>query len=133
LSGGEAPRQLDGLEPKHRTGRLNRATSNFSEQLLQQRIAVVANGNVDVGNKTPTRKRGRPIVEHLAWSDDSSGLQNAPQKRERRISGAMSQQRGDSGRGNESAPQKFVQLVGCRDSKARAEPWVRPRPVPAKQ
>ena len=40
----------------------------------------------------------------------------------------MSQQCGDSGRGNQSAPQKFVQLVGCRDPKARPEPWVRPRP-----
>ncbi len=39
----------------------------------------------------------------------------------------MSQQRGDSG--NVSAPQKFV-LVGCRDPKARPEPWVRPRPAP---
>jgi hypothetical protein len=37
---------------------------------------------------------------------------------------AMSQQCGDSG--NYSTPQKFVQLVGCRDPKARAEPWVRP-------
>jgi hypothetical protein len=43
----------------------------------------------------------------------------------------MSQQRGDSGRGNDSAPQKFVQLVGCRN--ARTEPWVRPRPVPVKR
>jgi hypothetical protein len=42
-----------------------------------------------------------------------------------KVSGAMSQQRGDSG--NESAPQKFVQLVGCRDPKVRSEPWVRPR------
>jgi hypothetical protein len=45
----------------------------------------------------------------------------------------MSQQYGDSGRGNESAPQKFVQLVGCRDPKARSEPWVRPLPNPAKR
>jgi hypothetical protein len=46
----------------------------------------------------------------------------------------MSQQHGDSGRGNESVPQKFVQLVGCRDpkakdSKAKVEPWVRPHPA----
>jgi hypothetical protein len=45
----------------------------------------------------------------------------------------MSQQYGDSHRGNESAPQKFVQLVGCRDPKARSEPWVRPLPSPAKR
>ena len=48
-------------------------------------------------------------------------------------SGAMSQQRGDSGRGNYSVPQELLQLVGCRDLKARPEPWVRPRFIPAKQ
>jgi hypothetical protein len=31
----------------------------------------------------------------------------------------MAQQCGDIGRGNQSAPQKFVRLVGCRDPKAR--------------
>jgi hypothetical protein len=45
----------------------------------------------------------------------------------------MAEQCGDSGRGNESAPQKFVRLVGCRDTNARPEPWVRPRPAPAKR
>jgi hypothetical protein len=39
----------------------------------------------------------------------------------------MSQQCGDSG--NYSTPQKFVQLVGCRDPKAGSEPWVRPGPA----
>jgi hypothetical protein len=45
----------------------------------------------------------------------------------------MSLQRGDSGRGNESVPQEFLRLVGCRDPNVRPEPWVRPQPVPAKQ
>jgi len=85
----------------------------------------VGNGNIDVGNKTPTRKPG------------ASGLrtdrQNPVKTEGPKICGAMSQQRGDSGRGNESAPQKFVQLVGCRDSSARPEPWVRPRPAPVKR
>jgi hypothetical protein len=31
----------------------------------------------------------------------------------------MAQQCGDIGRGNQSAPQEFVRLVGCRDPKAR--------------
>ena len=44
----------------------------------------------------------------------------------------MAQQRGDS-RGNQSAPQKLLHLVGCRDPKARPTPWVRPRPLPAKR
>jgi hypothetical protein len=82
---------------------------------LQQRIAVVGNGNSDVGNKTATRKPGPPNSERPG------------------ICGAMTQQRGDSGRGNESAPQKFVQLVGYRDPKARHDPWVGPRPAPVKR
>jgi len=53
------------------------------------------------------------------------------QKAERpKICGAMSQQRGDSG--NFSAPQKFVRLVGCRDTR-RPKPWVRPQAVLVKQ
>jgi hypothetical protein len=97
----------------------------------------VGNGNIDVGNKSPTRKPGQPSVERLAGTDGSSELRidkQDPLKPERPgICGAMSLQRGDSGRGNESAPQKFVQLVGCRDPKARLEPWVRPRPAPVKR
>jgi hypothetical protein len=97
----------------------------------------VGNGNIDVGNKSPTPKPGQPIVERLAGTDGSSELRidkRNPLKPGRPgISGAMSLQRGDRGRGNESAPQKFVQLVGCRDPKARLEPWVRPRPAPAKR
>jgi hypothetical protein len=93
----------------------------------------VGNGNFDVGNKTPTRKPGQPIVERLVKSNGSPELRidkPNPRKAERpKICGAMSQQRGDSG--NVSAPQKFVQLVGCRDPKARA--WVRPGPVQVKR
>lgn len=91
----------------------------------------MGNGNIDVGNKTPTRKPGRPMIERLAGTSGSSELrigQPNPLKTSRPgICGAMSQQCGDSG--NVSAPQKFVQLVGCRDPKARPEPWVRPGPV----
>jgi hypothetical protein len=102
---------------------------------LQQRIAVVGSGNIDVGNKTPTRKPGQPIVEHLTGSDSLSEPRidrSNPLKTKRpAICGAMSQQCGDSG--NVSAPQKFVHLVGCRDSKLRPEPWVRPQPMPVKR
>jgi len=70
----------------------------------------VGNDNVDVGSKSaklgPSKK---PRI----------GLPKA------KISGAMSQQRGDNG--NVSAPQKFVRLVGYRDPKGQPEPWVRPR------
>jgi hypothetical protein len=70
----------------------------------------VGNGNIDVGKKTATRKPGQQNSEPST------------------ICGAMAQQRCDSGRGNESAPQKFVQLVGYRDLRARPEP-LRPGPV----
>jgi hypothetical protein len=94
----------------------------------------VGNDNIDVGSETPTRRPGQP-VENSAQRGGSSEPRidrSNPLKREwPRICGAMSQQSGDSGRGNESAPQKLVQLVGCRDPKAR--PWVRPHPGPVKQ
>ena len=45
----------------------------------------------------------------------------------------MTQQCGDSGRGNDQTPQKFVHLVGCRDPKVRPEPWIRPRLAAVKQ
>jgi hypothetical protein len=68
----------------------------------------VGNGNVDVGKKTATPKHGQSKSARTG------------------ICGAMTQQRCDSGRGNESAPQKFVQLVGYRDPKS-------PRPTPKRQ
>jgi hypothetical protein len=45
----------------------------------------------------------------------------------------MAQQSGDFGRGNQSAPQKLLQLVGCREPKARPAPWVRPHAEPAER
>ena len=84
----------------------------------------MGNGDFDVGNKNPTRKPDRP-VERISASDLRIDRSN-PAKRERpKVCGSMVQQSCDSG--NQSAPQKFVQLVGCRDPKARPEPWVRPR------
>ena len=95
----------------------------------------MGNGNIDVGNKTATRKPGQPIVEQMAKRDGASERRidkAVASKAERpRICGAMSEQRGDSG--NQSAPQKLVQLVGCRDPKARLKPWVRPRPAPVER
>ena len=117
-------------------------TCNFHGQLRvvvpsQQRIPVVGDGNSDVGKESPTRKPGQPMVEPLPGSEDSSQLridESNPQKTERpRICGAMTEQCGDSGRGNDQTPQKFVHLVGCRDPNARPETWVRPDAVPIKQ
>jgi hypothetical protein len=92
----------------------------------------VGNGNIDVGNKTATRKPGQPIVEQMAKRDSSGRRIDqaiAPKAERPRNCGAMSQQCGDSGRGNQSAPQKFVQLVGFRDPKAQPKPSMRPAPA----
>ncbi len=101
---------------------------------LQRRVAVVGNGITDVGNQTPSRNPNQPIAGPLAQSEGSSELRidKHPQTGTIGICGAMSLQRGDSGRGNESVPQKLVHLVGCRDPKVRPEPWDRPQPVPTK-
>jgi hypothetical protein len=97
---------------------------------FSKRIAVVDNGNIDVGNKSATRKPGQP-VENLA---NGSPELRIDKRRTPQLGacGAMSQQSCDSG--HQSAPQKFVQLVGCRDpkvgsDKARPQPWVRPAPA----
>jgi hypothetical protein len=89
----------------------------------QQRTAVVANGNNDVGSATPNRKYGRQVAENLAGSDDA-GPRFLKTKRNGEASGhpvslcgEMSQQGGDF-RGNMSAPQKLLHLVGCREPKA---------------
>ena len=97
----------------------------------------MGNGNFGVGKNSPTRKSGKSIVEPFDGNDSLPVRRVAPsnpQKKERpKICGAMTLQCGDNGRGNESAPQKFVHLVGCRETNARPEPWVRPRPAAAKQ
>lgn len=67
----------------------------------------MGNGNIDVGSATPTRKPGPPV----AREGETSEHPVSP-------CGAMSQQ-GSEFRGNVSAPQKFVHLVGCRERKAR--------------
>ena len=91
-------------------------------KIPQQRIAVVGNGNIDVGNESPTRKPGQPTVENSSGSNGSSELRiDSSPKTEREgkspgLCGAMSQQGGEF-RGNVSAPQKFVHLVGCREPK----------------
>lgn len=97
----------------------------------------MGNGNTGVGSETPTRESGQPIVERLVSSGGFTDLRlddQGPSKRaEARKCGAMSEQSADSGRGNESVPQKLVQLVGYRDPNARPDPWIRPPLIPAKR
>jgi hypothetical protein len=84
----------------------------------------VGSGNIDVGNQTPTRKPGQP--EHSSGGNrlriDPSLKTDHQEKASEHpagLCGAMSQQ-GSEFRGNVSAPQKFVRLVGCRERKVEA-------------
>jgi hypothetical protein len=99
-------------------------------------ISVLGNGNLDVGNETTAFKSGQPVAERADRAASPSDLriagQNPLKMHRARVCAAMTQQGGDSGRGNDSAPQKFVHLVGCRDPKARPEPSVRSGAVPKK-
>ncbi|MBR1122449.1 hypothetical protein JQ628_13060 [Bradyrhizobium lablabi] len=87
-------------------------------------MAVVGNGNNDVGKTTPTRKTGQPNVQ---MSGGSTGKRTDQQMQaaQPQNCGAMSQQGSFSFHGNEAAPQKLVRLVGCHGSEAAGEPWVR--------
>jgi hypothetical protein len=123
--------QSDGIEPQRPTSRLIRIACNPTEpwrvvMKVQRRMAVV--GDIDTGKKTQPRRPTRPMME------GTTGTETQSRKTERQgICGAMSQQCGDSGHANYSVPQELLQLVGCRDSKAWPEPWVRPRPLAGKQ
>ena len=97
--------------------------------------SVAGNGNIGVGASGRTRRPGSP-AETLAGTKLSG-----PQidetcllgKESPKICIAMTQQSGEYGRGNQSAPQKLLHLVGCRDPNARLAPWVRPHPLPPKR
>lgn len=89
----------------------------------------MGNGNIDVGNDTPTRKTGKPPVEQMKGSGSSdAGIVKQMQAGQPARCGAMSQQGSFSYHGNVSSPQQLLHLVGCRDPKVRAEPSTRPAP-----
>ena len=96
----------------------------------------VSRGSIDVGSKGQTRKTARPAVESLAGPGGFPEPQidggDRPNADGSRVCGAMSEQHGQDGRGNESVLQKFVHLVGCHDLNARTEQAV-PRPVSRKR
>jgi len=71
----------------------------------------MGNGDIVVGKNGSGRKSASPKSKDLEKDTrTTSGAQE-------RSSGAMSQQRSDSGA--VSTPQKFLHLVGCRDRKGR--------------
>jgi hypothetical protein len=92
----------------------------------------VGNGNIDVGKQTPTRKPGQPAVELTSRHNGSSEQRIDSSLKTEPPCGAMSQQGGEF-RGNLSAPQKFVHLVGCREPKVVRDAEVRQYPNPAKR
>jgi hypothetical protein len=79
----------------------------------------VGSDNIDVGNETPPRNTGQPGAERLFGGSGLPELridqQNSSRAVRPDICGAMAQQHGDSGRGNQSVPQGLLHLVGCRE------------------
>jgi len=91
----------------------------------------VGNGNIDVGKQTPPRKPSQ-LAETLSGRNGSSGPRIDNSLKTEHPWGAMSQQGGEF-RGNVSAPQKFVHLVGCREPKVVRDSLVRQSPSAAKR
>ncbi len=92
-------------------------------------MAGVGSGSIDVGEQTSVRSSGQPVERIGGHLGPQTRPHDAGETEPPRVSGAMTQQCGDGGRGNQSAPQKLVHLVGCRDRNARPKPWVRPNPT----
>jgi hypothetical protein len=97
----------------------------------------VGSGDTDVGNKTPTRKPGQP--EHSSGGNQlridpslKTNHQEQASEHPAGLCGVMSQQ-GSEFRGNVSAPQKFVHLVGCREHKAEPDLGARQYSNPVKR
>jgi hypothetical protein len=82
----------------------------------------LGNGNIDVDSISRPRKPGQSSVQRLT-EDGVFELRTERQDGTRNdrpgLCGAMAQQRDDSG--CQSAPQKFVHLVGCRDATVCAD------------
>jgi hypothetical protein len=85
----------------------------------------VGNGNNDVGRRT---RKTEPNVQMSGGSSEKR-IDRQMQAAQPQNCGAMSQQGSFSFHGNQAAPQKLVQLVGCRDPEVVAETWVRPGSV----
>lgn len=95
--------------------------------------AVVGKSNI-VGSKSRAGDAGQPNVNGMAATlrPPKLRIERKNSLKTKRICGAMSQQRGDTGRGNQPAPQKLVQLVGYRDPKPRPDASARARRARAK-
>lgn len=89
----------------------------------------MGNGNLEVGNETPTRKSGQPTMTSARSGSPDQRIDSPPNTEH--PCGAMSQQAHEFP-GNFSTPQKFVRLVGCRETR-RTTTGTSPYPNPAKR
>lgn len=93
----------------------------------------MANGNIRVGNDTPADASGWQVIEQLAsrsGAQSQLGRQSALKGAGTEhcdAQGAMSEQNFDCAPGNQSFPQKLVQLVGYRDPRSYRESWHPPQ------
>ena len=80
---------------------------------LQRGKQFVGDGNFSADNKVQARKTNDPSPRRIGEAKPLGSERPA-------ICIAMAQQSGEFGRGNQSAPQKLLQLVGCREPKRSA-------------
>ena len=92
----------------------------------------MGNGNIDVGSATPTRKPGQHGSDLRIDPSVKTERQGKGSERPAGLCGAMSQQGGEY-RGNVSAPQKFVHLVGSCNRKVASGPEARQSSKPVKR
>lgn len=88
----------------------------------------MGNGSIDVDSISRPRKIGQPSIGRViktSFFELQSGQQALTGADHTRPCGAMAQQCGDSG--YQSAPQKFIHLVGCRDTRVCPAPADRPK------
>jgi hypothetical protein len=87
----------------------------------------LGNGSIELDSISRPREIGQPSVDRMI-KNSFFELQAEPQDLARADRsgpcGAMAQQCGDSG--YQSAPQKFIHLVGCRDTSVCTDPANRP-------
>jgi hypothetical protein len=89
----------------------------------------VGNGNIDVDSKSPITgpggQTGKPSVRRwfgrIPLPETLVDGRLLLRIKRSQLSGAMAEQRGDNSRGDQSAPQELVRLVGCRTPKERSE------------
>jgi hypothetical protein len=117
-------RSLDAADPPQTTCNL---FDSRALKAVRQRTAALGNGSFDVDSVSGRRKAGQPSVEgsiESSFFELRMDRQDAAHIERTGPCGAMAQQCGDSG--YQSAPQKFIHLVGCRDSKVYPDPTRRP-------